>query len=331
MEKLIYQMFILGTSDKQTLSLKECDRGLVNPNLSNALKKGLGGVIFFSKDITNENGFKNLIKDIKSKSIIQPFLSIDQEGGRVERTENIRPKRLSARYAFAKGVLKSQSEEISNELFDYGINLNFAPCADVNTNPNNPIIGERAFSNNPDDVICGIKTFVESSRKFRVIPCVKHFPGHGDADKDSHLTLPEIDLPLEEMEKVHIKPFKFAIENNIEMIMVAHLHCTCFDKEIIPASLSKNVLNYLRNTLNYNGVVITDDMVMKGVQSYGSLEACIMAINAGVDMFIFRNSNDETLQIIENLVKIAEKDIDLQQKVLKSNERISRLKDKYCI
>lgn len=314
MEKLVYQMFILGCQ-----------------NLDNALAKGLGGVIFFTKDITDEKSFKDLIKNIKSKAIIPPFLSIDQEGGRVERTENIRPKRLSARYAYKEGILKSQSEEISRELSEYGINLNFAPCADVNTNPNNPIIGERSFSDNPDEVIRGIKIFVEASRKYGVIPCVKHFPGHGDADKDSHLTLPVIDLPIDEMEATHIKPFKSAIDDNIEMIMAAHLHCTCFDKQTMPASLSKNAIGYLRNTLGYDRVVISDDMVMKGVQDYGRLEACIMGINAGLDMFIFRDSDDKTLELIEKLYKIVEKDTVLRQKVLKSNERISRLKHKYFL
>ena len=314
MEKLVYQMFILGCQ-----------------NLDNALAKGLGGVIFFTKDITDEKSFKDLIKNIKSKAIIPPFLSIDQEGGRVERTENIRPKRLSARYAYKEGILKSQSEEISRELSEYGINLNFAPCADVNTNPNNPIIGERSFSDNPDEVIRGINIFVEASRKYGVIPCVKHFPGHGDADKDSHLTLPVIDLPIDEMEATHIKPFKSAIDDNIEMIMAAHLHCTCFDKQTMPASLSKNAIGYLRNTLGYDRVVISDDMVMKGVQDYGRLEACIMGINAGLDMFIFRDSDDKTLELIEKLYKIVEKDTVLRQKVLKSNERISRLKHKYFL
>jgi beta-N-acetylhexosaminidase len=313
MEKLVYQMFILGCQ-----------------NLDLALQKGLGGVIFFTKDIKDENQFKTLIKDIKSKSIIPPFLSIDQEGGRVERTENIRPKRISPRYAFEKGekFLKTQSEEISRELHEYGINLNFAPCADVNTNPNNPIIGERSFSNNPNDVIKGIDIFTDASRKFGIIPCVKHFPGHGDADKDSHLTLPIINLPMDKMEEIHIKPFKHAIENNIEMIMAAHLHCTCFDPTETPASLSKNAVGYLRNTLNYNGVIITDDMVMKGVSKYGSLNACIMAINAGVDMFIFRNSDDETLKLIDTLAYEAKKSPTLSEKIKKSYERISFLKQK---
>ena len=314
MEKFVYQMFILG-----------CE------NLSEALKKGLGGVIFFTKDINSEYEIKQKVLELKSKALISPFLSIDQEGGRVERTERIYPKRLSARYAYQKGdgFLEKQADEMSKELAELGFNLNFAPCIDVNTNPNNPIIGERAFSDNPEGVIKGSKIVIESLRKNNIIPCVKHFPGHGDADKDSHLTLPKIDLSLEEMERIHVKPFVSAIQGNIEMIMVAHLYCACFDSEEIPASLSYNVLGYLRNKLNYEGVVISDDMVMKGVQKYGSLEACLMGINAGVDMFIFRNSDDETLNMIDDLVKIVEQDEQLCKKVIASYNRIISLKKKF--
>ena len=155
MEKLVWQKFILGTD-----------------NLDYILEKEVGGIIFFTKDILSKNQFVDLIKDIKSKSKSPMFLSIDQEGGRVERTENISPKRLSAKYAYEKGeeFLKKQSEEISKELADYGINLNFAPCIDVNTNKNNPIIGERAFSDNPEDVIKGMNIFVEASKKYGIIP-----------------------------------------------------------------------------------------------------------------------------------------------------------------
>ena len=314
MEKLVWQMFILGTG-----------------NLDKALKKGLGGVILFTKDIESEVQVRDLIASVKSKSLVPPFISIDQEGGRVERTEMLRPKRLSARYAYENGkeFLSIQSEEISRELFDFGFNLNFAPCVDVDTNPQNPIIGERAFSDKPEDVIEGMKIFLEASRKSKTIPCVKHFPGHGDADKDSHLTLPVINLSFKEMEEVHIKPFVEAIKNNVEMIMVAHLHCKCFDESCIPSSLSKNVVGYLRKNLAYDGVVISDDMFMKGVQDYGALEAVIMGIRAGLDMFIYRESDNQILAMIDELCKIVEKDEELQRAVLKSNERISKLKKRY--
>lgn len=298
-----------------------------------ALKSGLGGVIFFTKDIQSSQQLIESIAEINANASIAPFISIDQEGGRVERTENIRPRRLSAANIFKQGsdALKRQSEEISKELFEWGFNLNFAPCIDVNTNPNNPIIGERAFANNVEDVITGFKIFTTESRKKSVIPCVKHFPGHGDADKDSHLILPQIDLPLEQMEKIHIAPFKEAIKQKIEMIMIAHLHCTCFNQNPIPTSLSSNAINYLRQNLNYNGVLISDDMVMQGVQSFGSLEACIEGIKSGLDMFIFRNSDSSTINMIEELSRIVEKDEKLQKRVLESNNRILDLKRKYNI
>ena len=226
MEKLIYKKFILGTG----------------AYLHKALAKGLGGVIFFTRDIHSKEQFQALINDIKQKAVYKLFLSIDQEGGRVERTENIHARYLSPRFAYERGedFLRNQAKKIAQELKDYGINLNFAPCADVNTNPKNPIIGERAFSSITYDVVNAVKIVSETYRQNGIIPCLKHFPGHGDASMDSHLTLPIIDLPMSTMDNIHLKPFKENLD--AEMIMAAHLHCTCFDNEPIPASLSKNVI-----------------------------------------------------------------------------------------
>ena len=316
----LYQMFILG---------------LDGGEYKNALNKGLGGIIFFTNDIKSKNQFKTLIKEIKSESIIPPFLSIDQEGGRVERTENIYggKKYLSAKFAYEKGkdFLRNQTEDIAKELKDFGINLNFAPCTDTNTNPNNPIIGERAFSSNPDDVIKGYDIVSDIYRKNGIIPCIKHYPGHGDANKDSHLTLPEINLSIDEMEKTHIKPFKYAVDNGVEMIMAAHLHCTCFDKTQIPSSLSSNAISYLKNKLGFNGVIISDDMIMKGVSDFGQTEACIMGIKAGLNMFIYRNSDSQIINTIENIYKIAQNSTEIRHNIEYSFEKIIQLKTKMNI
>lgn len=320
LKEKLNQMFILGTEGGYYKQL---------------LKEGLGGIIFFTKDIHSSDQFKNLVNDIKSISKIPPFLSIDQEGGRVERTENIHhgKKYLSAKFAYEKGenFLKNQTLEIAQELKSYGINLNFAPCIDTNTNPNNPIIGERAFSSNPDEVIKGEKIVSEAYRQNGIIPCAKHFPGHGDANADSHLTLPEINLSLEEMEKTHIKPFKAAIKNNIETIMVAHLHCTCFENKKIPTSLSQNAIDYLRNKLNFNGVIISDDMVMKGVAEFGDTKACEMGIQAGINMFIYRYSGKKTFEIIESIYKKAKQDELLAEKIDVSYNKIMTLKNRYLL
>lgn len=316
----IYQMFILGLEGTE---LKN------NPNLIKTLQNGLGGVIFFTQNIKTEEQFKNLIEDIKKEAKISPFLSIDQEGGRVERTENIFGGKmyLSSMYAAEKGefFLKKQTEQISRDLRSFGINLNFAPVLDVNTNPNNPIIGERAFSSDTAEVIKYGKIVIETYLKNGIIPCAKHFPGHGDASVDSHISLPKIDLSLEEMEKIHIKPFK---EVNAPMIMVAHLHCTAFDKDETPSSLSKSVIGYLREKLNHEGLIITDDMVMGGVLGIDGTKACEKAIKAGVNILLYRNSFDETIQIMENLAQLTQKDKELLNNIEASFEKIINFKNK---
>lgn len=310
----LYQMFILGCQGN---------------NLKSALEKGLGGVIFFKDDIISLEDFKRLTAKLACQSEIIPFLSIDQEGGRVERTENIwgGKRYLSPKFAYEKGeeFLKVQTQMIADELKDYGINLNFAPCCDTNTNPKNPIIGERAFSSDPDEVIKGAEIVLGIYEENGIIPCIKHYPGHGDADCDSHLTLPTINLSLNEMEKTHIKPFKHLVKRGVDMVMVAHLHCTCFNEDVLPTSLSKNAIDYLRQ--DYDGVICSDDMVMQALEDFDN--PCERAIRAGVNLFLYRYSDDKTIQVIEDIAKKAENDKTLQRCIEESYAKIIKLKQKY--
>ena len=310
----LYQMFILGCQGN---------------NLRSALNKGLGGVIFFKDDIISSEDFKRLTAQLACQSEIVPFLSIDQEGGRVERTENIwgGKRYLSQKFAYEKGeqFLKVQTQMIADELKDYGINLNFAPCCDTNTNPKNPIIGERAFFFFFDEVIKGAEIVLGIYEENGIIPCIKHYPGHGDADCDSHLTLPTINLSLEEMEKTHIKPFKHLVKRGVDMVMVAHLHCTCFNQDVLPTSLSKNAIDYLRR--DYDGVICSDDMVMQALDDFDN--PCERAIRAGVNLFLYRYSDDKTIKIIEDIAKKAEYDKTLQECIEVSYEKIIKLKQKY--
>lgn len=320
LKEKVYQMFIVGTG----------------ANLDKAISSGAGGVIFFTPDIKTKTQFSQLISDIKenysrSKNVT-PFLSIDQEGGRVERTENIRQKRfLSPMYAYKKGVdfLAGQTSDMLSELSEYGINMNFAPCLDVNTNPNNPIIGERAFSDNPKDVCVGFDTVYPIYKSKNIIPVIKHFPGHGDTNKDSHKELPTVVGSLSELESTHIYPFRHAIEQWAECVMVAHLHCICFDEVETPTSLSRNCIDYLRNNLKFTGVTISDDMYMKGLQKYTMTEACVLAIKSGINMFIYRDSSDDTINVIEDVIRLAENDEDLRANIENSYDKIIELKTKY--
>lgn len=319
----IQQMFILGYDGPNPAEERNFD-------FINALKDGLGGVIFFTQNIINEKQFKNSIKYINENSLIKPFLSIDQEGGRVERTLNIHngEKYLSARYAAQKDedFLKKQTQIMAKELKDFGINLNFAPVLDVDTNPNNPIIAERSFSSNPEEVIKYGKIVIDTYKSHGIIPVGKHFPGHGDTAIDSHKSMPKVNLLFDELEEIHIKPF-INLLKDLPAIMVAHVYYSAFDKEEKPASISQNVLNnYLRKKLGYNGLIISDDMVMGGIQGYSSIDACIQAINAGVNMFIFRNSDNATLSLFEQIENAVKSGLIAEEKINKSIEYIQKTK-----
>lgn len=296
----ILQMFITGYTGQYSS----------NKYLMNFLKDGLGGIIFFSYNIQSAVQFKQLIQNINSNSLIPLFFSIDQEGGRVERTEAIHggKKYLSAKYAYEKGAdfLKTQTEEMAVELKDYGINMNFAPVLDVNTNDKNPIIGERAYSSKTEEVIEAISVVMDEYKKTNIITVGKHFPGHGAACSDSHKTLPIIDLSYKELEEKHIKPFAEAIKMGLPAIMAAHVFYPALEENNTPASVSEKIIkNLLIEKLGFNGVIITDDMEMNGIKGFSKLEACIKAINAGVSMFIFRDTTKEVYELasgIENAV-----------------------------
>ena len=308
-EQKLYRMFILGMTGEK---LEQ------NPNLIKALNRSLGGVIFFTENIQSAAGFKELVSKIKKEAANPIFLSIDQEGGRVERTEKIHngKKYLSAQEAAIKGeeFVRHQSALIAEELHSYGLNMNYAPVLDVNTNSKNPIIGNRSYSKEPEIVSkCGEIVMHEFLKK-GILPVGKHFPGHGQTDTDSHKTMPEVNLNLEKLENIHIKPFKDLIESGLPAIMAAHVHYCAFDKNKIPGSISPNVLGYLRKNLNFKGIIISDDMVMGGIKNYSPIEACIKGINAGINMFIYRNSDDKTIELIEELIKKVEaKKIDIEK------------------
>ena len=318
----IAQMFITGYSG---FDFKHC------PDFVTLLGQGLGGVIFFTQNIESEEQFKSEIREMKKSAALPLFFSIDQEGGRVERTQNIHngTKYLSAKFARERGenFLREQTAEMLKELENYGINMNFAPVLDVNTEKENPIINERAYSDKADEVISAAETVLSEYKKHKIIPVGKHFPGHGAAKKDSHLTLPEIDVSLEELTQKHIRPFKSAVEMGLKAVMVAHVHYSAIDEDNIPASLSKNVIQkLLRQDLRFNGVVISDDMVMGGVQSYSPFEACKKGIEAGVNMFIYRNTDKSVLDLISDL-ETAVRNGEIDEKLINSSvDKIISLK-----
>ena len=170
------------------------------------------------------------------------------------------------------------------------------------------------------------KTYEKNS----IIPVGKHFPGHGDTSKDSHLEMPICNLSFEELENIHIKPFKKAIVSNIPAIMVSHVCYKNFDEKY-PASVSNKIINeYLRKVLNFKDVIISDDMKMGGISQYSEFEACKLGINAGINLFIYRNSENK-IDLLKKLYEYALSNNEFKEKIEFSYSKIIELKNRFKI
>ena len=296
----------------------------------------VGGFILFSRNIIDENQLLDLVNNLKVENkdnSVPLFISIDEEGGKVSRLPNTYKKLPES-----KSIGESNDPDLSyeygqllgNRLKLLGINLNFAPVLDINSNPNNPVIGNRSFGNTEDLVVNnGIPLFkgIESTG---VIPAVKHFPGHGDTHVDSHISLPIVYKTLDELEELELKPFKRAIEEDVDVIMVAHILFPELD-DIYPATMSKSILmDLLRRDLGYNGVIISDDITMGAILENYSIElASLNFLKAGGDIVLICHGEDNPIAVIQfikdsiNNGNIRVEDID--EKVY----RILALKEKY--
>lgn len=330
LKEKINQMFILGFDSE---NLED------NPNLINLLNKSLGGVILFAKNITSYEQCLDLNKKIVELSNINPFISIDQEGGLVDRFINIEDKyQIEFISPMLLGLTENETiiskhTEIKAELLKYlGFNMNYDPLLDVNSNNKNPIISIRALSDNTEKVCKYAPLLYGIQEKFGIIPVIKHFPGHGEASIDSHLNMPIIDLPMNLLESIHIKPFKEAINNGIDAIMVAHVNYKSFEPDgKTPASLSIKILNdYLKNKLGFNGLIISDDMTMGGVtKGFNKLYAVKKAIEAGVNTFIYQHSDILTVNLLDELeIAVINGEVD-EELINFSVLKILKLKEKY--
>ena len=302
----------------------------------------VGGLILYGRNITGAGQLVTLTNGLKALNGdgIPLFLSIDQEGGGVDRMPP-EVRRTPGAYCVGQTgsvpAAQSYGDVLAAECAAFGLNLDFAPVLDVWSNPGNTVIGQRAFSADARTVAGLGPAAARRMMDQGIIPAVKHFPGHGDTVVDSHVGLPVVDKSLEELEKTELIPFRAAIQSagtdgQVPAVMVAHILLTQLDPER-PASLSPAVVTgLLREELGFAGAVLTDDLTMGAVtQSYGLGEAAVLAVEAGCDILLVCHGQDSVPAVRTALLEAAASGRITAERLDESVYRILRLKTEYAL
>lgn len=294
---------LMPSIDAVNTNGEKIDFTMVTPEVEEVFNKyKLGGIILFKNNMIDKEQTKKLTEDIqKTSRDIGVFIGTDEEGGTVTRI----PRDAQAPSARTIGDSEDPNlsfetaKSIGKDMKNLGLNLDFAPVMDVDTNPENPVIGIRAFSNKPEIVAeFGVK-FMEGLKSEGIISAVKHFPGHGDTIGDSHKDLVSINHSKDRINAVELYPFKKAIENNVDMVMVGHIQAKALDDSkiysskkdtevLVPSTFSSKIIEkVLREELGFKGVVITDALNMGAITNYFTLkEASINALKAGANILL---------------------------------------------
>ena len=288
-------------------------------------KYNIGGVTFFRTDAEDLLLQAN---DWQAKAQTPMMIAIDGEWGLGMRIND----GLSYPYQMTLGAITNDSlisemgRQIAEQCLRIGINVNFAPDIDVNNEPNNPVIGFRSFGEDPDNVARKGTAYALALQNNGVIPSMKHFPGHGNTATDSHHALPIIKNSLEEIEKIELYPFQYAIDKGVNGAMVGHLYFPALEPVVNQSSsLSKNIVtDLLKNKMNYDGIIFTDGLEMKG--AYNGMDpdsVCLQAIMAGNDVLLLPINVEASMQIIINAAK---NNIEVRNRVEESCKKVLRHK-----
>lgn len=292
-----------------------------------------GAFILFSHNLREPKQILSLCRALwESRKELPPFIAIDQEGGRVHR---LPPPFTHFPPAAALGRMHNPDlafrvgAATARELSAVGINLNFAPVLDVNSNPDNPVIGDRSLSPEPSEVAKLGWSIVQGLRDGGTIPCGKHFPGHGDTAEDSHLELPVVGKEVAALKAVELPPFVYACRNQIESLMTAHVLYPFLDPSY-PATLSHAIItNLLRQEIGYRGIIFGDDLEMRAIsKSYPIEEAVALSVNAGVDVLLCCHETGNSVSAFDFLQQQAEKNAQMKTRIEESYQRIKKLKQR---
>lgn len=295
-EKVGQFFMIAAYSNKDEKHFKEIDNHVTNDRV--------GGIIFFQGDTINLRG---AIERFQGKASIPLLIGMDAEWGPAMRLSNV--ERYPYNYTIGASRDKELSKEIASmigaECRSLGVHMNFAPVADVNSNPDNPVIGFRSFGENPKEVAENVVAQVQGMEEQGVLTSIKHFPGHGDTDVDSHKDLPTVNNSYEQINAIDFFPFRSGIKAGASSVMIGHLNVPALDPTGLPSSLSKKIIhNYLKQDLGFEGLVVSDALGMKAVADrYGETEVVVKAFEAGCDILLFPKSVTEAIAAIEKSVQ----------------------------
>lgn len=297
----------------------------------------VGGIIVNKKNITSPSqmvAYMNSLKE-ENKNNVPLFFGIDQEGGRIAKLPGDL-RAIPSHFEIGKQNDPSFAFEIGTVLgklvSSFGFNVNFAPVLDINSNPENPVIGDRSFGINPDVVSkLGIQ-MMKGIQGENIIPAIKHFPGHGDTSVDSHDELPVVQKTMPELEQMELIPFKQAIAEGADMVMIAHILLPSIDLEF-PSSMSEAIItDLLREKIGFDGVVITDDMTMEAItNSFDIGKASVMSVKAGADIVMVAHEFENVVKAITALTTAVENGEITEERIDQSVERILKLKNKYSL
>ena len=268
-----------------------------------------GGFVIFRKNIDSPKQLKALTKDLKAASKIMPFMAVDEEGGQIARIANHKAftvrKYKTAKAIADSGQVRQAAEYIASYLKEYGFNLDFAPVADINTNPENIVIGDRAFGSDPEEVSRLAGEYLDGLHSQGIAGSIKHFPGHGDTKGDTHKGFVAVTKTWPELLKAEIIPFRDNL-HKADTVMIAHITMQNVTSDNLPATLSRGIITgKLREELGYTGVVIADSMMMGAIKdNYTSAESAVLAVEAGCDILLmpydYREAFDGVVRAVES-------------------------------
>lgn len=309
----------------------------VDDNFKSFIKKcEAGTIILFANNITSAAQLTQLTNSIKNCAGNIPFIiGMDEEGGRVTRfPDDVQsmPSALTVASSESTDYCYNAGYQIGKQLKSFGLHTGFSPVLDIWTNPENTVIGERAYGKTSDEVCAYGIADMKGVNDAGAIPVVKHFPGHGDTVTDSHYGLPTVTKTKNELWQEELIPFKNAIENNVPAVMVAHILCTQLDDEY-PSSLSNKVVtSLLREEMGFKGVILTDDLTMGAVVDEYSLgQAGVLAVKAGCDILTVCHGYDNANEVMDAVVNAVNNGEIDETRIDESVKRILQLKKNYNV